>query len=199
MFKLMLSNAEVPEKFKPIFYDIPHGALCLDCGANIGLITDIIIFMNGRSICFEPNPIALKMLHKKYDANSNVKIEPVAVSNKIGMATLFYYGQYDRGANICNFKGEPEKPKNISHVVDTIRLSEYINKLSEYIYLLKIDIEGSEFDVIPDLINSGAVHKCKHILCETHARFFDDGDEKLKQLQKIISDNNITNIHMEWI
>lgn len=199
MLKLMLNHAEVPEKYKQIFYDIPKDALCLDCGANIGLITDIILFMNGKSVCFEPNKTALNILHKKYDANPNVKIEPLAVSNKNGTAELSLYGQYDRGANICDFHGEPEKPKIISYTVDTLKMSDYINNLSKNVYLLKLDVEGSEFDVIPDLIQSGAIHKCQHILCETHARFFADGDEKLKNLQQIISENKISNIYMEWI
>ena len=199
MLKLMLANAEVPEKYKSIFYDMPKNALCLDCGANVGLITDIILFVNGQTVCFEPNKTALNMLYKKYSDNSNVKIEPVAVSDKNATAELCCYGQYDRGANICDFHGEPEKPKNISCKVDTIRLSEYINNLSEDVYLLKLDIEGSEFKVVPDLIESGAINRCKYVLCETHARFFSDGEKRLKQLQKIISDNKITNIYMEWI
>ena len=199
MLRLMLSSAEVPDQYKSIFYDLPDRALCIDCGANVGLITDIILFMSGRSVCFEPNKTAVNMLQKKYKHNQNVKIEAVAVSDKNSEATLSFYGQYDRGANICGFKGELEKPKNISYTVPTIRLAEYINNLPESVYLLKLDIEGAEFDVIPDLIRSGAVNKCKHVVCETHSRFFKDGPEKLENLKKLISDFNIKNIHMEWI
>ncbi len=199
MLRLMLANAEVPEQYKTIFYDFPENALCLDCGANVGLITDIVLFMNGKSICFEPNKTAVNMLHKKYKHNPNVKIEAVAVSDKDSSATLSFYGQYDRGANICGFKGEQEKPKKLSYTVKTIRLSEYINSLPENVYLLKLDIEGAEFDVIPDLIKSGAINRCKYVVCETHSRFFEDGSQKMEHLQKIISDFNIKNLYMEWI
>ena len=199
MLKLMLANAGVPEQYKTIFYDMPEKALCLDCGANVGLVTDIILFMNGKSICFEPNKTVLKMLYKKYKYNANVTIEDVAVSDKFSSADLCLYGQYDRGANICGFKGELEKPKNLSYAVKTIRLSDYINKLAEDIYLLKLDIEGAEFDVVPDLIKTGAINKCKYVVCETHSRFFEDGHQRMEILRKMISDFKINNLYMEWV
>lgn len=68
MLRLMLSSAEVPDQYKSIFYDLPDRALCIDCGANVGLITDIILFMSGRSVCFEPNKTAVNMLQK----NTNI-------------------------------------------------------------------------------------------------------------------------------
>jgi FkbM family methyltransferase len=46
-----------------------------------------------------------------------------------------------------------------------------------HIDLLKIDIEGSEFDVIPSVLETGIY--INQILIEVHERFFPDGKEKI--------------------
>jgi len=51
--------------------------------------------------------------------------------------------------------------------VRCVRLSDYIN---EPVDLLKLDIEGSEFEVITDLCVTGKIDFVRHIVCEVHGR-----------------------------
>jgi hypothetical protein len=44
--------------------------------------------------------------------------------------------------------------------------------------LLKMDIEGSEFDVVEDMLSDGI--DCTQLCIETHALFLDDGKERMR-------------------
>ena len=54
-----------------------------------------------------------------------------------------------------------------------------------YIDVLKMDIEGSEYSVIPDILSSGI--SIKQILIEFHHRFFDDGFKKNKETVDLLN------------
>lgn len=99
-----------------------------------------------------------------------------------------------QGSRIVGEDAEMQK----AFEVDTIHLIEYISAISETIYMLKLDIEGAEFDILEHIIESGIYHKIKFIVCETHERFFVDGQKRLKKIQTLIRANKITNIMLDW-
>jgi FkbM family methyltransferase len=53
--------------------------------------------------------------------------------------------------------------------------------------ILKMDIEGSEFDVIDSILSSSV--EISQILIELHGRFFLDGKMKIAKLLKVLKDN----------
>jgi len=54
--------------------------------------------------------------------------------------------------------------------------------------VLKMDIEGSEYDIIPSLLESEI--QIKQILIEFHHRFFNDGFERTKSILALFKQNN---------
>ena len=62
-----------------------------------------------------------------------------------------------------------------------------------------MDIEGSEFETLEDIITSGVYQKIKYVFCETHARTLNDGDKMLQRLESLIRDSDITNIFLDWV
>lgn len=61
------------------------------------------------------------------------------------------------------------------------RMSTIMNELGhKKVDVLKMDIEGSEFQVIPDILNSGC--KFDQLCVETHNRFFTNGNEKVQKM-----------------
>lgn len=65
--------------------------------------------------------------------------------------------------------------------------------------MIKLDIEGAEFDILNDLIDQKLYKKIEYIMVETHERFFNDGIQKINLLKEKIRKNNITNIFLDWI
>jgi hypothetical protein len=41
MIEAIMYYANIPEKYKHVFYKIRNGSVCLDCGANVGMISDL--------------------------------------------------------------------------------------------------------------------------------------------------------------
>jgi hypothetical protein len=54
----------------------------------------------------------------------------------------------------------------------------------QYIDVLKMDIEGSEYDVIASILNSNI--KVGQLLVEFHHRFFNDGFQRNKSAIKLL-------------
>jgi FkbM family methyltransferase len=91
-------------------------------------------------------------------------------------------------------------PKNINHVSGSIHLQDHVSELEQIIVkmktfddiltekehstidLLKIDIEGSEYDVIDSILSSKVI--IHQIVIEIHSRFFVDGKERNEALLK---------------
>lgn len=82
-FSLMLENANVPQKYRYMFFPKEDNAVFIDCWANVWLIIDIARFMDIEVYAFEPNPQAIRLLNKKYRDDKKVHIYPNAVSSKI--------------------------------------------------------------------------------------------------------------------
>ena len=147
--------------------------LFLDIGANIGLITKIVLdnTENLNVMCFEPQPQNFKKLSEKYKNEKRCKIFNYAVGSKIenkiffdwikegtGFAS-FYKDSVER--SLRRIYGEVDR---YSTKVDVITLDsiQYENKIE----FIKIDVEGHEFEVLKGARKSIDTHKPQYILLE---------------------------------
>ena len=157
--KLMLENANVPLKYRYMLGNVPPGDILIDCGANVGLITDIGLFQEMEVYAFEPNKAALRLLNKKYANNPKVHLYPVAVSDKNTTLTFYSTEQelFDQGATIIS-SGAKLCKHNQSYEVECVRLVNSIKNdilpKHKHIHLLKLDVEGAEFAIMEDIITS---------------------------------------------
>lgn len=203
---LMFENANVPPKYRYMFDASSENAVLVDCGANVGLITDIGLFVGMEVYAFEPSKSAFKLLKKKYEHNTKVHLYQQAVSHKAEQVTFFVdeCSLYDQGATIVSSGEQHIYNGKQSYRVDCVRLSEVLKKtiLSQHkkIHLLKLDVEGAEFAIIEDLIESGVYKEITFIVCETHERFFGKaGTKKLKHLHHLLDKHHIENIFLDWV
>ena len=119
----------------------------VDIGANVGYYTCIALSKKKHVISFEPLAANLDILYKNLLANgwkSNVEIFPIGLSGDIGMLEI--YGR-DTGASLIknwsNNKGlDPE-------IIPVNKLDNVIlNTLKDKKVLIKIDVEGAEYNVL---------------------------------------------------
>lgn len=113
-----------------------------------------------KAILVEANPTNFKKLSQR----ENYVLYNRLVSNKKNEFLKFYEDPKSpyNGSNKFNYF------KGIEHNIQTITLEEIIleHKL-EHIDILKVDIEGSEYDVMP-LINENILSKIRQITIEFH-------------------------------
>lgn len=159
--------------FKETYYLAPTNdpIQAIDCGANIGvsLLYIKIRAPQARVTCFEPNPAARAVLEKNIAENGwskEVRVFPYALGKKKG-TTDFFVDAADAtssGGSTAHFlKKKDQKFSSYSVEVDT--LSHYI---SGPIGFLKMDIEGSEGDVLEELIAQQTLRHIAAIQLEYH-------------------------------
>ncbi len=149
---------------------INNNSIILDIGANIGDVTDVITKKYNPNIyCYEPNIICYNHMLKRFKKNSKIKIFNVAVSNFTGEAFLYFH---EKAKNIAEFNQRSSLKRekdgldiNKKVKVDCINIKEILDKHNE-IDLIKIDVEGSEYEIMPEIIKNR--NKIKMVLCETH-------------------------------
>jgi FkbM family methyltransferase len=149
------------------------GAVVIDIGANIGAFTVLVARANpmARIIAVEPDPQNVAFLSRNLFQNgvTNVSVVPVACGGEKGDGTI-----YDRGSGALHSLFSNDMQGNISpplYQTPIVTLEELFDQYSvERCDLLKIDCEGSEYDI---LFNSSVetLSRISKIALEYHVGF----------------------------
>ncbi|WP_297276255.1 FkbM family methyltransferase [uncultured Brachyspira sp.] len=195
----IMEHLHTKKEYRHILLDIKENDVCVDCGANMGLFTRLVDIQKGICYSFEPNVSLYNHLSKRYKNSKNIHIYNNAVSNKNEKVKFFTSGN-----NYINDQGFTMSYKmSDSYVeIESIKFSNFLKNeiLTKYnfIYLVKIDIEGEEFNVLEDIINEQLYNYIGYIFVETHERFLENGEERMQKIKKLIELNNIRNIYLDW-
>lgn len=157
--------------------------LFIDCGSNLGqgfnffkkyFTLDIFDY-----ILIEPNPNCVKELEKL----SNEKITVIPKGVWSSETIIKFYGinetnnPYTLGGSLMeNHNSSRYKTnKNESLQINTISLSKLLKeKKQNYdVIIVKIDIESSEYEVLPNLIKDKSIDLIDHLFVEFHSEYFD--------------------------
>ena len=115
----------------------------IDIGANVGLFTKYMLYKNAKKVlCYEPNKSAFDCLSKNYQNNSSVFLNNLAVSTNNDKVRLYL--------DVNNTLVSSAK-RNTSdfYDVDSITLKQILTQNNlEKVDLIKIDIEGMEYELI---------------------------------------------------
>ncbi len=152
-------NNEMEVDFVSRFLDLDKELLLIDVGGHQGSYTDELLknFSNAKIILFEPSKSKYEILAEKYKENKKVSIENFAISNFSGKGKLYLNNNADSLATL--YKRE-EKNRDryfaLEEDIEIIKFSDFWSAELNFqrIDLIKLDIEGSEFNVIKDLENN---------------------------------------------
>jgi FkbM family methyltransferase len=142
----------------------------VDCGSNIGL--SILYFKTVFETCtvygFEPHKETYGLLEQNVRNNgfNDVYIFNIALGGSDGHGTLYSNPLQTLNMTLKEKFGCFEKT-----MVDQVRIGRLTNYVHGDIDLLKIDVEGSEEEIIQELITSGKIYNVKNIIVEHHSRF----------------------------
>jgi FkbM family methyltransferase len=138
----------------------------VDCGSNIGMSILFFktVYPKSRIIGFEPDPTTFEILKSNIERNSlqDISVYPFALSDNDG-AIDFYHNEQDVGSLMMSVRRERIVGEKIT--VPTRKLSSFITGPVD---LLKMDIEGAEEEVLPELASSGALRFVKQMFIEYH-------------------------------
>lgn len=171
--KSIITEVVLKEKYFPKELNIKEGSIVIDLGAHIGIFSILIgsKFKNVKVYSVEPDKYNFKLLLEQIKINKcNIKPFKLAISNKNGRAKL-YLGKHSARPSIIKWIMKDY------YFVKTTTLKDFFDKEKiEKCSLLKIDIEGAEYNVLystPQRI----FNIIENILFELHEV---DGENKIK-------------------
>lgn len=142
----------------------------LDVGAHYGESLDIALNPRwgfARIYSFEPSRTCRRILQGFRD--SRVHIVPTGLSNRTGEATLFGAGLL--GASLYADKGQHAQ-RLAAETISLVRATDWLRantSAADEIYL-KLNCEGSECDVLDDLLDSGAIDRVRSVYVDFDVR-----------------------------
>ena len=170
----------------------------IDVGSNIGeeisALKNVAQKLNrmGKVFSYEPHPIFYNKLEKKFNneiRNGFLRISNLAIgANKEGK--LYFRGGIlaeNGSASLNSNKININKRDYVivkclsicSAVENAISLSKDLNNP---IYVLKLDVEGTEFEILNDLANCESIEKISFIFFEDHFRRIENLAWQIKRL-----------------
>ena len=173
-----------PETFKILSTYLTTDSTYVDIGAWIGPTVIYAAKKCKKVICFEPDQTALKFLRWNIELNNlhNVTAFNLAIAEESGVMRMGSFGKLgDSMTSLLNCNETTEQG------IDVITQSwNDFQKLSPTgpIDLLKIDIEGAEFKLLPSMKDYLAEYK-PTLFLSTHSPFLEK-KERIKNLQSLI-------------
>ena len=128
----------------------------IDCGAHIGMFSLLAAstFPNASVVAYEPNPRNVMLAHEQVKRNKlHIDIRQAAVSTsstKMEFASIVTNSH--GGRLIHDVAPEIQHSKIETFVVEVVDLKSEIQKLKPDRLLLKMDIEGEERRVLPEIV-----------------------------------------------
>lgn len=165
--------------------------LFIDCGSNLG--QGYMFFKKFLppkwydAILVEPNPNCMKVLREKFGDYSNLEFMEAAAWVRNEKLKLFGLvednrGETSDGASVISNHNSSMYLSNNEEALEvcTFSLSELLlHRSQEYDHIIvKLDIESAEYEVLADLLETGAAIHIKHLFVEFHSEYFKDSEKK---------------------
>jgi FkbM family methyltransferase len=153
-----------PDCTSYICKNLKHGKTFVDVGANIGyysLLASKLVGEKGRVISIEASPKIYNVLQNNVHLNSfasNIETHNLAITDKLGKASVYLGPDGNLGSTTTSLflQGKfPYREYNLEAEVDAVTLDLLIESEGiENLQMIKIDVEGTEREVIYGLVET---------------------------------------------
>jgi FkbM family methyltransferase len=165
---VVLSGKEYPPELLGLTNSEENPPVVLDCGGHIGSFTMYVKshWPNAKILVMEPVPDNLRLLKANIDRNhlTDITVIPFAL---YGTSGTFYIDMAGKQFDAVNVTAQ--KPQHDQYItIEALELSEVVAKQRvTAIDLMKLDIEGAEYNVFEHSLPALAAH-VKRIIMEFH-------------------------------
>lgn len=194
------------DNFSKVIQATPEGAVCIDAGANVGDITTLLAASAKKVYSFEPDPWSFQRLRENTIDLPNVEIFNSAVGAVEGRAQLM---------RDPNFKVDPEVYSHGSSIfmsnlwqgnskeyfeVEVIDIFSFIRSLSCPIYVVKMDIEGAEVDILERALEEPWIfNTVDNFFVETHECQIRELRARTQSIRKKLQSRGASGVYLDWV
>ena len=171
----------------------------LDVGGHEGQTVELLLqprFKIDHIFTFEPSPVCLKILHRKFDNNPKVTVCGFGLFSEA--CDMILHNSGSQGGTIWDDYQTTCNPQKRDDLCSFIKASDWFhdNMSEDDEVFLKINAEGSECEIVLDLLNSGEYNKVKATLIDFDVRKSPSQKHKEQELRERMKIENINNIHI---
>lgn len=171
--------------------DLHPGEIAFDIGANIGDVTSLLARTGASVRAYEPDPNAFRILKRRFALVPRVACINKGVMDEKSTLRLFFCkpGAEDRvqASQGSSFIAEKNADAQAWEDVPCEDVVDVLNAVDGQIGFLKMDIEGAEVRVINRMIDSGAIHRIRRMVVETHEHQIPSLAPEIAQLRSRLS------------
>ena len=171
-------------------YDLNSNSIFFDVGGFDGEFTDkILLEFDCNSYIFEPHPFYYQKLIDKYKSKKNVRIFNYGLG---GSTESLYLTDSGAGSEVTKEKTDIKiSIKDITEVIKDFDI--------EKIDLLKLNIEGSEYDLLEKLIKSGLISTIDKLQIQFHENI-NDADLRRDRIRRDLNTTHkeVWSYYMVW-
>ena len=186
--------AGLPNEIKSIVRSLNSNDICVDCGANVGVYSQLFASYGAKVYAFEPDPIPYEKLKEKEDIYKNLVSLMSAVGIQNQKTKLYLDNKYNDDKLFYSEHNSLVKEKNnVGNsfiTVNVIDFAEWVKKFKK-IKFIKIDIEGYEINLINHLIDEKAIDRIDYIFLETHEKRIEGLNLEIIELKQKIKNLGI--------
>ncbi len=184
------------------------GDVTVDCGANLGAITEVLADTGATVHAFEPDPYTFDILRRNFGDRPNVILHNAAVGATAGRVTLMRaegWAANPQGASVSSsiVEGGRRMDTGDGVEVELIDFPAFLTDLltrHSRIAFVKMDIEGAELDLLEAMETHGFFEKVGLTVAETHERKFAHLAPRFAALRtRIAARYPITRVNLDWI
>jgi FkbM family methyltransferase len=171
-------------------YDLNRESIVVDCGGYEGRFTENIFNKFGcKVILLEPVYEYYLKCTEKFSSNLNIKVINDGILSSCCIKDL-YLNMDGTSSHIKNSESISCSFVNLESLIE-------IQKIDN-IDLLKLNIEGDEYEVLEQLVESPLIHRVKNIQVQFHSNVY-DFEFRRENIQKNLELTHYKEWSYEWV
>ena len=178
------------DKTLRLFYDLNADSVVLDLGGYEGQwASDIFAMYQCRIHVFEPVVEFANGIRRRFVRNPRIVVRDFGLAERTGTASISIQADgssmFKKGTQTCELK--------------LIRAADYFEQEGiDHVDLIKINIEGGEYDLLDHLIDSGWAGRIRNIQVQFHD-FVPDAERRMRSIQNKLATTHRTTYQYPFV